>query len=294
MSDQTVTPIVGVSFGPVGKIYHFDTNHIEDLNKGDYVIVETSRGLQIGKVIELYKQEDVVSEGDPRKPVMRKATPRDLMLRKYWENREAEVYDYALSHSKELSLDGVKIVAAEYSFDGSRIAILFSNEGEDKQDLKVLRKDVQKKFNLYNIEMRQIGPRDVAKLIGGMGACGLEKRCCTMYLTDFKSISIRMAKNQGISLTPTEITGMCGRLRCCLDYEHEQYVDAIGHLPKRNKRVSTPLGPGKIIGLNPLLERVLVDVQEIGPREFDAVQVSIVTDDGNDHSQSQGDNKKKD
>ena len=287
MSDQAVNAIVGVSFGPVGKIYHFDTNHIEDLNKGDYVIVETSRGLQIGKVIELFKQDEVVSDGEPRKPVMRKATPRDLMLRKYWEVREAEIYDYALTRAKGLNLEGVKIVAAEYSFDGSRIAILFSNEAEDKLDLKILRKDVQKKFNSLNIEMRQIGPRDVAKIMGGMGACGLEKRCCSMYLTDFKSISIRMAKNQGISLTPTEITGMCGRLRCCLDYEHDQYVDALGKLPKRNKRVNTPLGKGKVIGLNPLMERILVDVQEIGPREFEAEQVTLAVDDPVDNQRNE-------
>jgi cell fate regulator YaaT (PSP1 superfamily) len=278
MNDQVVCPIVGVSFGPVGKIYHFDTNHIEELNKGDYVIVETSRGLQIGKVIELYRQDAVIPDGEPRKPVMRKATPRDLMLRKYWEVREAEVYEFALERSKGLNLEGVKIVAAEYSFDGSRIAILFSNEAEEKIDLKILRKDVQKKYNSLNIEMRQIGPRDVAKIIGGMGACGLEKRCCSMYLTDFKSISIRMAKNQGISLTPTEITGMCGRLRCCLDYEHDQYVEALGALPKKNKRVNTPLGKGKVIGVNPMMERIMVDIPEIGPREFDAEQITPAGD----------------
>lgn len=279
MTDQIVYPIVGVSFGPVGKIYHFDSNHISDLHKGDYVIVETSRGLQIGKVIELFTDPGIQTDGEPRKPVMRKATPRDLMLRKYWEIREEEVFQFALTRSKGLNLEGVKIVGAEYSFDGSRIAILFSNEAEEKLDLKVLRKDVQRKYNSLNIEMRQIGPRDVAKIMGGMGACGLEKRCCSMYLTDFKSISIRMAKNQGISLTPTEITGMCGRLRCCLDYEHDQYVESLGRLPKKNKKVITPLGKGKVIGLNPLRERVMVDIQEIGPREFDLDQITIYTED---------------
>ena len=276
MNEKTQFPTVGVNFGPVGKVYHFDTNHIADLNKGDYVIVETSRGLQIGKVIQLYQAGEIESSEETRKPVMRKATPRDLMLRKYWEIREQEVFEFALASTRSLNLEGIKIVAAEYSFDGSRISLLFSNEGEEKIDLKVLRKELQKKFNSMNIEMRQIGPRDVAKIIGGMGACGLEKRCCSMYLTDFKSISIRMAKNQGISLTPTEITGMCGRLRCCLDYEHDQYVVALKKMPKRNKRVNTPLGRGKVIGLNPLQEKVLVDVQEIGPREFSADEVSRI------------------
>ncbi|MBI9047864.1 MAG: hypothetical protein JEZ00_00475 [Anaerolineaceae bacterium] len=276
MTDQINFPIVGVNFGAVGKVYHFDTNRIEDLNKGDYVIVETSRGLQIGKVIQLYTVDQINTSGDSRKPVMRKATPRDLMLRKYWEIREQEIFEFALSRARNLNLEGVKIVAAEYSFDGSRISILFSNEAEEKIDLKVLRKELQRKYNSINIEMRQIGPRDVAKIIGGMGACGLEKRCCSMYLTEFKSISIRMAKNQGISLTPTEITGMCGRLRCCLDYEHDQYVEALSKMPKRNKRVITPMGRGKVIGLNPLQEKVLVDVQEVGPREFDAESVSRI------------------
>jgi cell fate regulator YaaT (PSP1 superfamily) len=276
MNEKKHFPIVGVNFGPVGKVYHFDTNHIGDLNKGDYVIVETSRGLQIGKVIQLYQLDEIESEEETRKPVMRKATPRDLMLRKYWEIREQEVFEYALSSTRNMNLEGIKIVAAEYSFDGSRISVLFSNEAEEKIDLKILRKELQKKFNSMNIEMRQIGPRDVAKIIGGMGACGLEKRCCSMYLTDFKSISIRMAKDQGISLTPTEITGMCGRLRCCLDYEHSQYVEALKRMPKRNKRVSTPIGKGKVIGLNPLQEKVLVDVQEIGPREFHSDDVSRI------------------
>jgi cell fate regulator YaaT (PSP1 superfamily) len=121
--------------------------------------------------------------------------------------------------------------------------------------------------------MRQIGPRDVAKMLGGMGACGMETRCCSRFLTEFSPISIKMAKEQGISLTPTEITGMCGRLRCCLVYEYEQYAAARKELPKRNKRVVTPMGEGKVIDVNPLRMTVRVELPETGAREFDRDQV---------------------
>jgi hypothetical protein len=119
-----------------------------------------------------------------------------------------------------------------------------------------------------HLEIRQIGPRDAAKMIQGMGACGMEKRCCSQFLTQFSSISIRMAKTQDISLTPSEITGMCGRLRCCLSYEYDQYVEAIKTLPKRKKRIQTPMGEGRVIQILPLRQIVIVDIPEIGPRQF--------------------------
>lgn len=118
------------------------------------------------------------------------------------------------------------------------------------------------------IDMRQIGPRDVAKILGGMGACGLETRCCSTFLTEFSPISIKMAKEQGISLSPSEITGMCGRLRCCLIYEYEQYVRARKQLPKRGKRVISPQGEGKVVDVYPLKDAVLVDLGDIGEFEF--------------------------
>ncbi len=162
------------------------------------------------------------------------------------------------ARASELGLRGIKIVAAEYNFDGSRLVLMFSTDSDDKPDLKSLRKDMQAMYPNTQLEMRQIGPRDVAKILGGMGACGLETRCCSKFLTDFSPISIKMAKEQGISLTPTEITGMCGRLRCCLIYEYEQYVEARKQLPKRNKRVVTPRGEGKVVDALPLSGRVMV------------------------------------
>jgi cell fate regulator YaaT (PSP1 superfamily) len=266
--DSSAQPfIVGVRFSKVGKIYHFDASRLQDLKLGDVVVVETSRGWQLGEIAQLVSQPAPPPDG-VWKQVDRRATPRDLLLRQTWQQREVEAMISCRARAIELNLMGVKIVAAEYSFDGTRLSILFSTEGEEKVDLKSLRQDMQRLYNHAQVELRQIGPRDVAKIIGGMGACGLEARCCSKFLTDFSSISIRMAKEQGISLTPSEITGMCGRLRCCLIYEYEQYVAARQELPKKNKRVVTPQGEGKVVDIFPLRGAVLVDLPELGYREF--------------------------
>ena len=266
--EQTTTPnIVGVRFAKVGKVYHFDANKLENLQPGDVVIVETSRGMQIGEVVT--KVQNPVQPPDGTwKTIERLATPRDLLQRQSWQEKEPEVVEKARARIKDLRLHGIKIISSEYSYDGSRLTIFFSTDSEDKPELKSLRPDMQRAFAPAQVDIRQIGPRDVAKFLGGMGACGLETRCCAMFITEFSSISIRMAKEQGISLTPTEITGMCGRLRCCLIYEYETYVEAKSHLPKKNKRVITPNGEGKVVDLQPLREVVVVEIQELGRREF--------------------------
>jgi cell fate regulator YaaT (PSP1 superfamily) len=179
-------------------------------------------------------------------------------LQQSWRSRQTEAMINCRARAAELHLSGVKIVAAEYNYDGSRLVLMFSSDSDEKPDLKSLRKDMQALYPASQVELRQIGPRDVAKILGGMGACGLETRCCSKFLTDFSPISIKMAKEQGISLTPTEITGMCGRLRCCLIYEYEQYVEARKQLPKRNKRVVTPRGEGKVVDVQPLSGRIMV------------------------------------
>ena len=251
--------IVGIRFSKVGKVYHFDATPVPGLAVGESVIVDTTRGRQIGEVIQRIENPPLPPEGT-WKPVERKATPADLLLRQTWVQKQTEAMINCRARASELQLAGVKIVAAEYSFDGSRLALMFSTETEDKVDLKSLRKDMQKIYPQSQVEMRQIGPRDVAKLLGGMGACGLETRCCSKFLTEFSPISIKMAKEQGISLTPTEITGMCGRLRCCLIYEYDQYVAARKVLPKRGKRVVTPDGEGKVLDTYPLRNVVLVEL----------------------------------
>jgi cell fate regulator YaaT (PSP1 superfamily) len=259
--------IVGIRFAQIGKVYHFDASSIPDIKIGDRVVVETSRGKQLGEVTILVEKASPPPDG--WKPVERRATPRDLVLRRAWAQKETAAMIDCRERASQLKLAGVKIVAAEYSFDGARLTFLFSTETEDKADLKSLRHDMLKKFAPAQVDMRQVGPRDVAKMLGGMGACGLEKRCCSRFLTEFSPISIKMAKEQGISLTPAEITGMCGRLRCCLIYEYEQYAAARKELPRRNKRVVTPAGEGKVLDINPLSMRVRVELPDVGAREFD-------------------------
>lgn len=267
METTAIQQIVGIRFSKVGKIYHFQATNLPALRVGDAVVVETARGWQIGEVAQIVKEPMQPPEGG-WKPVERVATPRDLLLRQLWQLRELDVVEMCRRRASELRLQNLKVVAAEYSFDGSRLTILYSTEGEERVDLKSLRQDMQRQYAPAMVELRQIGPRDVAKLLGGMGACGLETRCCSRFLTEFSSISIRMAKEQGISLTPTEITGMCGRLRCCLIYEFDTYVEARKGLPKRNKRIATPLGEGKVIDVLPLAGKVRVDIPEVGVREF--------------------------
>ncbi|MEO1644196.1 MAG: regulatory iron-sulfur-containing complex subunit RicT, partial [Chloroflexota bacterium] len=227
--------IVGVRFTKVGKLYHFLYADYPDIQRGDYVIVETVRGRQMGQVMGF-------TEPDPKhnyRHILRPATPRDLVLRQTWEAKEPEALEKC--EEKAQAIGGfreVKFLAAKYNYDGSSVTFLYSSE--DKVDTSRLGKELQR-IMPAKVDMRQIGPRDVAKLLGGYGACGAE-RCCSTFLTDFSPISIKMAKAQGISLNPTEITGMCGRLRCCLVYEYEQYVAARKQLPRRNKKIGTPYG----------------------------------------------------
>ena len=252
--------IIGVRFTKIGKVYHFNSSALPDVKAGEHVIVDTQRGKHLGEVVTIFRETPPSPEGG-WKSVERRATPRDLLLQQSWQSKQTEAMINCRARAAELKLDGVKIIAAEYNYDGTRLAFLFSTETEDKADLKSLKKDMQDLYPNTHTEMRQIGPRDVAKLLGGMGACGIETRCCSKFLTDFSPISIKMAKEQGISLTPEEITGMCGRLRCCLIYEYDQYVEARKQLPKRNKHVVTPRGEGKVVDILPMSNKVIVAIE---------------------------------
>ena len=247
--------VAGVQFQKIGKLYHFDFSDHAELGKGDYVIVDTRRGRQMGQVMGL-----TAPDGNRTlRQILRPATPRDLVLRQHWEAKQDDALEACRETAANIrSMADVKFVAADYNYDGSVITFLFS--AEQRIDTGVLEKRLQRKFEA-RVEMRQIGPRDVAKLLGGFGACGIT-RCCSTFLTDFSPISIKMAKAQGISLSPAEITGMCGRLRCCLVYEYEQYVEARRQLPRRNKRVGTPYGEGQVLDQLPLKDAVLVSIDE--------------------------------
>ena len=272
MSNQTDSTVVGIRFQKVGKIYHFDARKFSDLQAGDYAVVETSRGKQLGEVVQLLEEPSRPPHGS-WKPITRKATPRDLLLRQLWQRKALEAMITCREKAANMKLEGVKIISAEYTFDGKRLSFLYSTETEERVDLKSLKKALQRTYRQSRVEMRQIGPRDVAKIIGGMGACGMESQCCSTFLTEFSPISIKMAKEQGISLTPSEITGMCGRLRCCLIYEYQQYIKARKQLPKRNKRVITPQGEGKVVDTYPLKDAVLVDVEGVGREEFGRLDI---------------------
>jgi cell fate regulator YaaT (PSP1 superfamily) len=273
-----MTKIVGIRFHGGGKTYHFDASSVPEIIKGDYVIVETSRGQQLGEVVTFLKPEKNKKKGDRNwKPILRKATPRDLVMRQVWEKKEEK----ALKHCRKLAgedkaLEEVKFISAEFSLEGENLVFLYCYEGEKDPNLGPLLKKLKQKNPDANLELRRIGPRDSAKIIGGMGACGREIRCCTEFMTEFIPISIKMAKNQGISLAPSEITGMCGRLRCCLMHENEMYKEARKNMPKQGKRVRTPRGEGKVIRLNPLSQIVSVYLEDEGVVDFSPDEVERI------------------
>ncbi len=273
---------VAVRFSPVGKLYHFDASAYPEVQPGDRVVVETTRGRQVGEVVS--RVDPAAGEGrEPEsglKPIERLATPRELAQQQCWKVREAEALSKCRERVLQLDLREVKTVRAEFSFDGARLTFLVSTPDETgRLDVKSLREDMQAAFPDAQVSLRQIGPRDAAKLIGGMGACGLAARCCCRFLVDFNPVSIKMAKEQGISLNPEEITGMCGRLRCCMAYEFEQYAEVRKTLPKRNKYVMTPRGQGKVLDVNPLKETLFVEIRdgedyrtiEVGRGEFELI-----------------------
>lgn len=264
--DKRLPGIIGVRFQKIGKLYHFDTGG-SGVADGEYVVVETSRGRQLGQVVQHIQKEGTPQEGT-LKPILRVATALDLVQRQVWQQKEAEAIVICREKAAEIGVIEVKFVAAEFSFDGSRLTILYSHESEERLEFKNLRRSMSRAYPQAQIEFYLIGPRDVAKLLGGMGACGIESRCCSRFITDFSPISIKMAKEQGISLTPTEITGMCGRLRCCLVYEYEQYVEARKQLPKRGKVVGTPKGEARVVDVLPLKQAVMVEFTNGGRAEF--------------------------
>ncbi|MCW1970208.1 MAG: regulatory iron-sulfur-containing complex subunit RicT [Anaerolineae bacterium] len=249
----------GVRFQAVSKIYHYRTDGFDGLKVNDWVIVETSRGKQMAQIATLHPPKDKGSMAFRR--IDRRATGRDMATRHYYENKQVEAMIACRAESAALHLP-VKIVKADYSFDGQILTFSYTSvEDNVEVDVSALHEAMS---HLYQarIEMRQIGPREVAKILGGMGACGVEERCCSKFLSEFSPISIKHAKEQNISLNPSDITGMCGRLRCCLIYEYEQYVEARRHLPKLKSMIGTPQGVGKVVELLALRDSVKVQITE--------------------------------
>ena len=248
--------VVGIRFQPTGKIYHFDAGDRRDLQPGDFVLVETVRGQQLGEVVSVSPMRE--GEEESFKPIERRATGWDLALRQRRQRKEEEALTTARKKAAQLGLP-IKIVIAEYTFDGQRLTLLYVSD-QKKLNTGELLQSLQETLGV-RVDLRRIGPRDQAKLLGGYGACG-ELRCCSRFISEFSPVSIKMAKTQGISLNPADITGMCGRLRCCLVYEQEQYLEASRMMPRRKKRVRTPYGEGKVIDLLPLKGVVVVQIEE--------------------------------
>lgn len=256
-TESGVSAVTGVRFRVAGKIYYFDATGHPDLEVGDMALVDTTRGRQIGEVA-LLRPAGPDDNLATLSPVWRRASGRDLAVRQHWEAKEAEALDTARRAAEETLLP-IKLVGAEYAFDGERLTLLYvTDEKSVRTDplLSRLRDRLPAR-----IDLRRVGSRDHAKTCGGYGACG-EPRCCARFLAEFSRISIKMAKAQGVSLSPSEITGMCGRLRCCLAYEHEAYLEASRSMPRRRKRVRTPEGVGRVVDLLPMRDMVVVEIED--------------------------------
>ena len=267
--------VVGVRFKDSGKTYYFDPCDLE-LVQGDYVIVDTARGLELAKVA--YAGRDVTDSeviGD-LKPVLRRADSTDLERQRLLQTRHEDVLARCAEKIREHSLP-MSLVKAEYSFDGSRLTFYFT--ADKRVDFRILVRDLARTFK-SRIELRQIGPRDEAKLLGGIGPCG-RVLCCASFLPDYARVSIKMAKDQDLPLNPAKISGVCGRLLCCLSYEHEQYGEMRGDLPRRGTWVQTPDGPGEVIGQHVLKQQLIVQLSSSGMIEtydLSVVEVSSAQD----------------
>lgn len=247
--------VIGVRFKDVGKIYYFDPAG-NVMNKGDYVIVETARGTECGFVAMPNKEVDDELIVKPLKAVLRKATQKDLEMMKENKAKEKDAFKLCEKKIKEHELD-MKLVDVEYTFDGSKILFYFTSDG--RVDFRELVKDLAAVFRT-RIELRQIGVRDESKMLGGLGICG-RPFCCATFLGEFQPVTIKMAKEQGLSLNPTKISGTCGRLMCCLKYEQDAYDYLIKITPPKGALVKIREGKGTVVDVDLIKGNVKVLLQ---------------------------------
>lgn len=248
--------IVGIKFNNGGKVYYFAPGK-DVYEKGTDVIVETSRGLEFATVViplDEVEEDKIVS---PLKPIVRVATERDRETVRRNAERKPEAMKIAREKAQKCGLE-MKMVDCEFAFDGSKLTFYFSAEG--RVDFRELVRELSSAFRM-RIELRQIGIRDEIKLVGGIAPCGREC-CCSSCMPDFKKVSIKMAKNQGLSLNPGKISGLCGRLMCCLAYENDYYAEACKKVPKLGSEVDTPEGKGHVVGVNMLKMEVKVKIEQ--------------------------------
>ena len=255
--------ICAVRFHHAGSLYHFLVSPNLNLVPDDWVVVETMHGTKVGQIVEIGCDLPPGIKVDDLKSVLRRATGFDMARRRMLVKRAERLLEAVQEEIKQLRHKEVKAVSAEYTLDGDKV-IIFYRGNLSSSDHTELRQRITSNMG-GQVELHSVGPRDEAKLLGGYGVCG-ERRCCARFLTDFKAISIHMAKDQAISLAPTDITGMCGRLRCCLDYEHEVYQEASKGFPRRKARVQTDLGLGRVIDWDVLKGEIVVEIPPTGPR----------------------------
>ena len=247
--------VIGVRFKKAGKIYYFNPADL-DIQKGNYVVVETARGIEFGECVIGTKEissEDIVA---PLKSVIRIATDEDIQKHEENKKKEKEAFEVCFNKILEHGLS-MKLIDVEYTFDNNKVIFYFTADG--RVDFRELVKDLATIFKT-RIELRQIGVRDEAKMIGGLGQCG-RSLCCSTFLGDFVSVSIKMAKEQNLSLNPTKISGICGRLMCCLNYEQSTYEDIRKRLPRVGSIVKTEGGTGEVINNNTVKETVRVKLK---------------------------------
>jgi len=251
-----LTEIVSIRFNERGKAYFFDPSGLS-VAYGDKVVVETAKGLEYGECVRGNHQVDDELVVLPLRPVVRIATDADNESALAGKEKEKEAFDYCKEKITELGLE-MKLVSVEYGFEGSKVLFFFTSDG--RVDFRELVKDLASKFRA-RIELRQIGVRDEAKMLGGLGVCG-KQFCCSQFLNEFHPVSIKMAKTQGLSLNPTKISGSCGRLMCCLKYEENAYEDLVKKAPKIGAFVETPSGKGSVINVNLLRGNAKVRLED--------------------------------
>src|SRR5450432_182964 len=243
-STEKTVLIVGIRFRPAGRIYYFDPQE-QTFNTGQYVIVETVRGIEAGRVVIAPKKIAESNLSDPLKPVLRLATEDELRMMLSFKSKEKEALMRCAERVQQHSLP-MKLVESVYTFDGSRLTFYFT--ADERVDFRALVRDLAATFRT-RIELRQIGARDQAKLQGGIGICG-KTLCCSSWIKEFGIVSIKMAKEQGLPLNPSKISGVCGRLLCCLSYENDNYVQAKRQMPQIGAMLTTPSGIGKVVSVN--------------------------------------------
>jgi len=248
--------VIQVRLREAGKITYFSTSGMK-FKAGDYVIVEADRGLDYGQVLS---ETEAILDSDvdePLKKIMRKANPWDMMQIEKNKKKIKEVMDTCAKKIQDRKLS-MKLIDAEFSFDRSKVMFYFTADG--RVDFRDLVKDLAAAFKT-RIELKQIGVRDEAKMLGGLGPCG-RALCCATYLKDFEPVTIKMAKEQNLPLNPTKISGLCGRLMCCLGYEYKTYKELMKGLPHEGETMKTDKGSGKIVGINAIKRSVTVELED--------------------------------